>query len=605
MTINGDSFNQTNFTTVQACKEDCATTKGCTVFVANFANQTCFLKGGYRGVEETANNVTSGRMSCYKGHYCLKKGVYLYGGDIKSMPFTTVEACKDECAKTTGCVAFQTEAGTENKCYLKNKDHDPETALSRAISARMSCYEDHYCWKKGFTMIGGSFKNISFTTIKACKEECAKTAGCVAFVTVTATWNTCFLKDNTHAAESAGPTAISVRMSCYEDHYCWKKGVTMNGGDFKNIAFTTIKACKEECAKTAGCVAFVTVTATWNTCFLKNNTHAAESAGPTAISVRMSCYEDHYCWKKGVYLHGGDIKSMPFTTVEACKDECARTEGCVAFATNASPRNRCDLKNKDHAAESAGQREISVRMSCYKDHYCWKKGFYLYGGDIKSMPFTTVEACKDECAKTTGCVAFQTEAGTENKCYLKNKDHDPETALSRAISARMSCYEDHYCWKKGFYLHGGDIKSISFTTVEACEEECTNTEGCVAIATNSNRNRCDLKNKNHNAESADPKAISVRMSCYKDDYCLKRGIDLNSGNIKNVHFTTLEACKEECAKTVGCVGFATKAGIWNRCYAKSKSHGAERAGGLFISALMNCYEGNLFRCNTISKHIPI
>ena len=430
-----------------------------------------------------------------------------------------MHACKEECAKTEGCAVFVANH-TTLICDLKGDDHGCEKSSDGVTSGRMSCYEDHYCWKKGFRLKGGKIKSISFTTIKACKEECAKTAGCVAFVTVTGTLHTCFLKNNTHAAESARPTTISVRMSCYEDHYCWKKGFSLHGGVIKNIPFTTIEACKEECAKTEGCVAFYTVAGTWNKCYLKNKDHRAESNGPRSISVRMSCYEDHYCWKKGFYVHGGDIKSISFTTVEACEEECTNTEGCVAITTNSSS-NSCNLKNKNHNAESADPKSISVRMSCYEDQYCWKKGFSLPGGEIKSIPFTTIEACKEECAKTEGCVAFNTVAGTWNRCYLKNKDHG--------------------------------------------------------------------------AENDAPKSISVRMSCYKDDYCLKRGVDLSSGSIKFVNFTTLEACKEECAKTIGCVGFTTKAGIWNRCYAKSKNHGAERAGGLYISALMNCYGGNLFR----------
>ena len=63
------------------------------------------------------------------------------------------------------------------------------------------------------------------------------------------------------------------------------------------------------------------------------------------------------------------------------------------------------------------------------------------GGDIKQVSFTTVQACKEECAKTEGCVAFTTLAGTENKCYLKKKDHNLESVATTAISARMSCYE--------------------------------------------------------------------------------------------------------------------------------------------------------------------
>ena len=37
----------------------------------------------------------------------------------------------------------------------------------------------------------------------------------------------------------------------------------------------------------------------------------------------------------------------------------------MAFTTAAGTYNGCYLKNKDHAAESAGALTISVRMSCY------------------------------------------------------------------------------------------------------------------------------------------------------------------------------------------------------------------------------------------------
>ena len=70
-----------------------------------------------------------------------------------------------------------------------------------------------------------------------------------------------------------------------------------------------------------------------------------------------------------------------------------------------------------------------------------KKGFDLYGGDIKHVSFTTVQACKEECAKTGGCAAFTTSAGTVNLCLLKNKDHATESASATSISARMGCYE--------------------------------------------------------------------------------------------------------------------------------------------------------------------
>ena len=84
------------------------------------------------------------------------------------------------------------------------------------------------------------------------------------------------------------------------------------------------------------------------------------------------------------------------------------------------------------------------------DGYCEKKGIDLYDGNIKNISFTTVQACKEECAKTEGCVAFKTKAGTVNLCYLKNKDHAAESASATAISARMSCYEGNIEPMKGF-----------------------------------------------------------------------------------------------------------------------------------------------------------
>ena len=69
-------------------------------------------------------------------------------------------------------------------------------------------------------------------------------------------------------------------------------------------------------------------------------------------------------------------------------------------------------------------------------------GFLLFG--VPQGSIYTVQACKEECAKTEGCVAFVTAAGTNNKCYLKNKDHGAESAYGITISARMSCYEGKF-----------------------------------------------------------------------------------------------------------------------------------------------------------------
>ena len=63
----------------------------------------------------------------------------------------------------------------------------------------------------------------------------------------------------------------------------------------------------------------------------------------------------------------------------------------------------------------------------------------MSGGDIGNKTFTTVQACKEYCAMTEGCVAFVTTAGTENRCWLKNKQHGIEVANPIGISVRMNC----------------------------------------------------------------------------------------------------------------------------------------------------------------------
>ena len=90
---------------------------------------------------------------------------------------------------------------------------------------------------------------------------------------------------------------------------------------------------------------------------------------------------------------------------------------------------------------------VWILLLVSSDGYCEKKGIDLYYGNIKTISFTTVQACKEECAKTEGCVAFKTKV---NLCYLKNKDHVAESASATAISARMSCYEGNIEPMKGF-----------------------------------------------------------------------------------------------------------------------------------------------------------
>ena len=73
--------------------------------------------------------------------------------------------------------------------------------------------------------------------------------------------------------------------------------------------------------------------------------------------------------------------------------------------------------------------------------------------------------------------------------------------------------------------------------------------------------------------------------------CLKKGIELRGGDIKNITFTTAGKCREECEKMSDCVAFSTYAGEENKCVLKNQTHGEETTNGLAMSARMSCYEG--------------
>ena len=72
-------------------------------------------------------------------HICLKKGIDVRNDNMKKVAFTTVEACKEKCAKTEGCATFVTAAGTDNHCYLREDGDEEPNSLT--IFGRMSCFQ--------------------------------------------------------------------------------------------------------------------------------------------------------------------------------------------------------------------------------------------------------------------------------------------------------------------------------------------------------------------------------------------------------------------------------------------------------------------------------
>ena len=77
-------------------------------------------------------------------------------------------------------------------------------------------------------------------------------------------------------------------------------------------------------------------------------------------------FTGHHCWKRGIDFSGGLIKLFGFTTLQACQEECAKTDRCVAFEAIAGAINECRLKDKNHGADTTNALAISAKMRCYE-----------------------------------------------------------------------------------------------------------------------------------------------------------------------------------------------------------------------------------------------
>ena len=80
---------------------------------------------------------------------------------------------------------------------------------------------------------------------------------------------------------------------------------------------------------------------------------------------------------------------------------------------------------------------------------CFMEGTDLPSGTIGTVKLPTIESCRVECSKTSGCVAV---VFLDDTCRLKDESHGPPNkesgkAQRGAVSSQMSCSKNYFAFQ--------------------------------------------------------------------------------------------------------------------------------------------------------------
>ena len=233
-------------------------------------------------------------------------------------------------------------------------------------------------------------------------------------------------------------------------------------------------------------------------------------------------------------------------------------------------------------------------------------GTDYYGGDLPSTTTATFEDCLSACDSATGCLAVAYVSGS---CYLKSKVNAPTAndgvwgaKRTDAPAQTLSCANNQsngttyqsgqqsYTILCGVDNYGGDISSITTSTLELCIAACDSTNGCIDVSYSGNT--CYMKNKlttwtkNGNVDTAiltsaeqgasnpsppggpscdesDGQQYTASSGAIFDIIC---GVDYYGGDLISLDAAAFETCIEACAANAQCVDVSY---LGTSCYLKS------------------------------------
>jgi len=368
------------------------------------------------------------------------------------------------------------------------------------------------CYLKETDLYGGDIScTDTFTSVVNCKNTCAATSGCVAFTTVQDASQRCCLKNSNYGAPSTLDYCTSGYMNCFNEMWTAElagySNLAYNRPAYQSSIYQPYVAALAVDGNTDGSIYSGLVTHTsgesetnpWWMVSLAEKSYVAY----IRIYNRVDCCGDRL---NGATIYLDDLKI-----------------GVVAYVSGQQPYTFMVgnygtmvkvIVPGGNKVVSLAELEIYGRTRSPVDElYCIKESTTLSGGNIGLYSgVTTTLGCLQLCMGWSECKAITVD--TTAGCSLKSSDHDDEaTGVTGSTSVRMSCLAGGSCWQKGYDLADGLIKETTFTSVSSCISACRAETGCVAITTDAESNKCNLKNSAHESETASEKLIAVRISC--------------------------------------------------------------------------------------------
>lgn len=263
-------------------------------------------------------------------------------------------------------------------------------------------------------------------------------------------------------------------------------GFDHSGGDLTSLSTSTLGACIDACAQNSQCV-----DAVWNgnSCYLKSSlgpavpnsalsgahlsnitvgsTTSGGSTGggggttTTGGAGSLSCPANNnqtytsngetFIIECGIDHQGGDLSSVSVSGLQGCLDACATTAGCVDAVLSGSA---CYMKS------SLGPALANSALS---------------GGRLANI--TTAASSSVNVASSSSTPAASSPAGssaatptpTSNAPVCPGSNGQTYTAANNETFV-IECGIDH---------QGGDLSSVTVSSLQGCLDACSTTTGCV------------------------------------------------------------------------------------------------------------------------------
>lgn len=362
--------------------------------------------------------------------------------------------CKQACAVDEKClgVDIDTTAGAKQLCFFHNESKDflnvqnaPNFLQLKLLERTVPCTPIWKMYTHKRVQTGGDLY-LAATSLKACKQACAKDNRCigVSVDTLPTAKEVCWIfSDRTKLAKRSHADKFMVfelLERCRRCRPLWqvKKNTRSQFGMLFPTA-TTEKDCKDACISYSDClgVDFNTNPQAKDVCYFhtvrKSNMRTTPKQGFLHYQLAQRCRQCTPIWKKIINKFvGGGVYYQFAVSEKDCRESCAADETCQGVHVDTRPGSaklcwfHTSMKGQVARYENGivTYELIDRCIRCVPD---WKKEHNKRAAGAVLYRAATLEFdCKKACAEDYSClgVEINTKPGLREICWFHTNKND-------------------------------------------------------------------------------------------------------------------------------------------------------------------------------------